>query len=170
MLGVNHGPAVARKKLHVTHAAAFDDVCALQRGASNENFIELRASHLVGVLQRLVPAFGEFERLAAPVPLGEEFRAPLLHPDGFDLLEHTEALEQRKIGRQQRFADVEAGMAGLLEQGCSISELYEPDGRGAPCRAAANHQHIGLPGDALRAVCVHKPLRQLDRSRATVIV
>ena len=82
------------------------------------------------------------------MPGGDELRAPFLHADGFDLLRHPQPLEDRQVGRQQRLADVEAGVPGLLDLDHPVAALGQHNrGRGAG-GPAADDQYIGVSGAA----------------------
>ena len=98
------------------HAAALDDLRAGARGVADQDLVELRASHVVGVRLRFVPGVREPEVRLSAVPGRDELRAPFLHADGAHLFGHAELFEQRQIRRQQRLADMKARMAVLLEQ------------------------------------------------------
>jgi hypothetical protein len=56
-----------------------------------------------------------------------------LHADGANLFADTEPIEQRQVRWQERFADVEARMPGLLEQRDLVSQAAQQRGGGI-CR------------------------------------
>ena len=116
VLRPDHGAFIAGQEFHVAHAAAFDDVGAFATGIADQDLVELGTAHLVGVRHGLVPGVGEFERLAVFVPRGDELRSPFLHSDTLYLSAYAQPLEQRQVGRQQGFADVEAGVACPFQQ------------------------------------------------------
>ena len=122
--------ARATLQLNAAHAAAFDDVGARMRGVADQDLIELRAAHVVGVRHRLVPRLCEAKVLLPPAARGDELGAPFLHADGAHLFGDPELFEQRQIGRQQRLADMEAWMAVLLEQSDVVAAAGEQGGDG----------------------------------------
>jgi hypothetical protein len=72
----------------------------------------------------------------------DELDPPLGHADALDLLAHAQAVEQRPVGRQQRFADVKARVVLLLEQHHAPPLSGQQGGHGAAGRPAADDQHV----------------------------
>src|SRR5487761_264798 len=105
-----HCDAILAKELDLPRAAAFHDLRAEAAGALEQNRIEARPPDLVCVAESFVPALREIEPLRLPMRRREELHAVLGEPDGRDLRGDPEPLEQRQAGRQQRLANVEAGM------------------------------------------------------------
>ena len=87
-------------ELHFAHATALDDLGATARGVTQQDLVELRAAHLVGVRHRFIPCLGKAKVLPAPIQVNE-FRAALEHADGAHLSGDAQALEQRQVSRQQ---------------------------------------------------------------------
>ena len=93
----------------------------------------------------LVQREGEVELVvAADLEVRVEVGAGLLDADGVDLLEHAEPLEDRQIVRQQRFADVEAGVMLFLQQRDAPALLGEQGRDGRAGRSTAYDKDIAL--------------------------
>ena len=75
---------------------------------------------------------------------GEELRAVLGEADGLDLRGDPEPLQQRQIRGQQRLANVEAGMMGLLEQHDAMAGLRQQGRGGRSRRAAPDDDDVSL--------------------------
>jgi hypothetical protein len=79
-------------------------------GVAKEQLVERGASHLPGVRHRLVHRLAELDELGLlVVGRGRTRRRTSSCRRRLDLLAHAEAVEQRGIGRQERFADVKRG-------------------------------------------------------------
>ena len=144
--GTNDRAAIVGQEIDRPHLAAFMHLDALARRVADQHVVEFGALDLVGVGHRLVPGLGELEGLLVVVMRRDEFGAPLLHADGPHLVGDAELLEQRQVGRQQRFADVEARMAGLVEQHHLVAHLRQQRRHRRSGRPAADHQHVAVPG------------------------
>jgi hypothetical protein len=88
------------------------------------------------------PRIGEFEPAGMVVLGRDELDPPLGHADALDRLAHAQALEQRAVGRQQRFADVKARVVLLLDQHHAAPLAGQQRGHGAAGRPAADDQHV----------------------------
>ncbi len=139
-----HFDAAAGEKLHRPGPACLLHVHALAPRIAHEDVVELAALHLVGMGHGLVPGFGEVEHLGLVVMRRDELRRPLLHADGTDLVGDAETLEQRQIGRQQRFADVKARVLRLLQQHHPVALLGQQRCHGGARGTAADHQHVAI--------------------------
>ena len=125
-------------------AAILDRFGSRAGGTAEKDLVELRAAHLVGKRHRRVERLGELERRALVVPRRHELGAPLRHADRLDLRAHAQAVEQRHVRGQQRFADVEAGMRSLLDHHDVQPALREKGRRRRSGGAAADHQHVAV--------------------------
>jgi len=125
--GTNDGLVIARE-VDSPGLAAFMDFDALLCGIADEDGVEFRPLHLVGVGHRLVPGIREMEGLRHGVLRGDEFGPPFLHPDRPDVAGYAQPLEKWQVGRQQRLADVKTRMARLLQENDSIA-LFDQQGR-----------------------------------------
>ena len=123
--------------------AAFHGVHALAGGVAEQDLVEIRTQHLIGRGHALVPGIGKLESLAADfVPGRDELGAVLGHADGADLVAHAQFVKQGQVGRQQGFADVEARMMRLFEQGDLVALLRQQRRHRAAAGAAADDQHV----------------------------
>jgi hypothetical protein len=120
----------ATLQLNAAHAAALDHLGAGTRGVADQDFVELRAAHVVRVRHRLVPGLREAKVLLAITAWGDELGAPFEHADGAYLVGDPQLFEQRQIGRQQRLADMEARMAVLLQQRDVVAAACQQGGDG----------------------------------------
>ena len=75
-----------------------------------------------------------------------EVGTALVHADRAHLLQYAQPLEDRQVHRQQRFADVEARVAFLLQQQHAPAAARQQRGGGGAGGAATDHQHVGLEG------------------------
>ena len=82
--------------------------------------------------------------VVAALVVGLEVRTGLEDAERAHLVEHAEPLEYRQIHRQQRFADVKARMARLLERDHLVAAACEQCRGRAAGRAAADHGHVAL--------------------------
>src|SRR5512146_625382 len=139
-----HLDAALVRELDLPRAAALHELRSEMAGALEQNGIEARAADLVGVAERFVPALREVEALRALMGGGEELRAVLGEADGRDLGGDSEPLEQRQTRRQQRLADVEAGMMGLLEQHHAVTGVGEKRRRRRAAGAATDDDDVDL--------------------------
>jgi hypothetical protein len=66
----------------------------------------------------------------------------LRHADALDFLRHAEPLEQWQIERQQRFADVETGVALLFQQHDIAPALRQQRSHGRAGRTGTDNSHF----------------------------
>ena len=112
----DHRRVRASRKVDGRHLHAFQDLGALGGAVAEQEIVELGAADFIGVGMILVEGEGEMElMMAADLEVRVEVRAGLLDPDRVDLLEHAEPLEDGQVVREQRLADVEAGMMLFLQ-------------------------------------------------------
>ncbi len=141
-------------------------------GAPDQDLVELRASHLIGQRLRFIPGVREFELLVPAVPGRHELRAPLLHADGAYLFRDSQAFEYRQIGGQQRLADVEPGVTGLLQAAPRSSpsrpaqwpRSNPPGRRRPPTRRRIAGSYLLRSGSKCRGGCQIERLRTMGRS------
>ncbi len=104
--------------------------------------VQVLAADLDGVAATRVQGAGEIEYVVTAFvrrrKVGAEF--PAAH--GHHLVEDAQPLENRDIHRQQRLADVEAGMTALFHQGHAQAPAGQQGCRRGAAGAAANHQHM----------------------------
>jgi hypothetical protein len=131
-------------KLHFANAAVLARFHHHAPGAPEEDLVEFRAAHLVGHRDRRVGALGELETRDVVVPGRDEGGAPFLHADGAHLLAHAELLEERHVGRQERFADVEPRVRFLLQQDHLVAALGEQRGGGGTGGTPADHDDVAV--------------------------
>jgi hypothetical protein len=113
----------------------------------DQELVETVALDVEGVVVARIERPVEAEHVDVPRGAGQrEVRAVLGHPDRADLVEHAQALEDRQVHRQQRFADVETRMARLLEQQHAPAAPREQRRGGAPGRATADDEDVGVQG------------------------
>ena len=94
---------------------AFERQRALLPRMAKQQFIQLGAPNLPSRVLRRIPALGKVH-VAAVVEIGrDEFNAELRHADIRDLILDAKSIEKLDIPRQQRLADVKAGMMVFLE-------------------------------------------------------
>ena len=155
------------REVHLRDSAALDQPRAFGGGVVPKDLVKLGTPHLVGIEQVLVPCLGKVQLCAPVVPGGDELDAILGHAGATDRVLHAEFLEQGKVQRQQRLADMETGMGILLDDDDVLAPLGEqcPDGRAR--RTAADNKHVGLAGahhaDATSILC--RQTRAVYRTR-----
>ncbi len=71
----------------------------------------------------------------------------------------AERFEQWQVGRQQQFADVEAGVVGLFQDRDAVAPLRQYSGGSRAGRAAANYQDITFLSAFGRARVHHRCFR-----------
>ncbi len=144
---VPHGDHAAARRAgqcHVRHPGALGGARAALGGAAEQDLVERRARHLVGGRWRLVQRQVERERAALAGLVVDELGAGLERADRRHRVGHAQPAQQRHVGRQQRLADVEARMLGLLQQHHVAATLGQQRRRRAAGRAAADHQDVAL--------------------------
>jgi hypothetical protein len=139
------------------HAAAFERLRAARGRVVEQDLVHLRAPHLPCKRHRFVPGVGESDARGVFVVGRDEFGAELAHADALDLLAHTELVEQRDVGRQQRFADVKARVTRLLDHHHAAAFAGQYGGGGGSSRAAADNEDVAgfERGDGLGGRSVH---------------
>ena len=121
---------------------AFARVRAALAGVVVEHFVEILAPYLVGVRRTLADRAGEGVGVVAAFIIGFEIRTRLEHAHGAHLVQHAQPFEHGKIHRQQRFADVKAGVMRLLERDHLVTSPRQQCGGCTAGRAAADHRHV----------------------------
>ena len=144
--GTNDRAAIVGQEIDRPHLAALMHRDPLARRVADQHGVEFGALDLVGVGHSLVPGLGEMEGLLVVVMRRNELGTPFLHADGPHFVSHAEPLEQRQVGRQQGFADMEARVAGLVEQHHLVAHLRQQRRHRRSGRPAADHQHVAVPG------------------------
>ena len=132
--------------------AAFVHLDPLLCRIADQDGIELVAPDLVGVGHRLVPGLGKAEDRRHVVIGRNEFGTRLEHADGLHFLGNAHALEQRQVGREQGFADVETRVMGLFQHHHPMALVGQHRRHGRPGRPATDHQHVALP--TLNLLCL----------------
>ncbi len=130
------------KEIHLRDLDAFVHLGALGSGVAEQDVVKVRAPDLVGAGHGLVPGIGKMKRLCAIVIGRHELGAGLVHADRLDLIGDAHLFEQRQVGRQQRFADVEAGVVGFFKHHHVVPLFGQQAGHGRAGGAAADHEHV----------------------------
>ena len=81
-------------EIDIGDPAFLDNGRALRGGVLQQDVIEFRAAHLIGIGMTLVPGIGEFEIHRLLVVRRDEFRAVFDHADAADFLAETELVDQ----------------------------------------------------------------------------
>jgi hypothetical protein len=113
---------------------------------AEQHLVQFGPPHLPGVGHGPVPGVAELQERRLAVLLRHELDAPLGHAHALDLLAHAQGVEQRAVGRQQRFADVEARVVLLLQHHHAPPLARQQGGHGAARGPAADHQDIAVIG------------------------
>jgi hypothetical protein len=113
-------------------------------GVAEQQGIELLALHLVGMVRQGFEPVREIEHVEAALVLGRKIRGRLAHADALDLAEHTQALEDGQVHRQEGFPDMEARMAALLEQLDGVAASSQERGRRGAGRPATDDDDVAI--------------------------
>ena len=119
-------------------------------GVLVQHAVEVLAPHLEGVRRAVADGALEREGVVAALVVGLEVGAGLVDPQRPHLLQHAEPLEYRQVHRQQRLADVEARVMGLLERDHVVAAARQQRRRRAAGRAAADHHDVAGLDDRRR--------------------
>src|SRR5579885_1855021 len=104
--------------------------------------IALGAANLIGHGEALVPGPCEVEGDGLAVIRRDELDAVFEHADALDLIADAEPLEERKVERQQRFADMEARVLVLLDENHAPAALGQKRGDGGTGGSAADDENV----------------------------
>jgi len=83
--------------------------------------VEVRAPHLIGVWRAVAEGAAEREGVVAVLVVRLEVGAALEDAERPHLLEHAQTLEERQIHRQERLADMKAGVMRLLQHDHAVA-------------------------------------------------
>jgi hypothetical protein len=116
----------------------------LLRGVAEHQLVQLVAAHLPGVGHALVPRIAEGDLAAGALLDRDELGPVLAQADLVDLLAQAQPVEQLRIGRQQRFADVETRVVVLLDHHHAPAGAGQQRRGGGTGGAAADDEHFAL--------------------------
>ena len=138
-------------KCDIGHAGALNDFDTLGGCVFEQDMIEFRTPNLKRIIQMPMPSIGESEEARIFMMGGHKFDSELRHPDLFDLFANAQSVEERHIGRQQRFTDMKARVAVLIDQDHGLPALGKQrrDG-GAGWSSADDDDVAGGLGEAGR--------------------
>ena len=123
---------------------AFERQRALLGRMAKQQFIQLGAPNLPSRVLRRIPTLGKFH-VAAVVEIGrDEFNAELRHADSRDLILDAKSIEKLDIPRQQRLADVKAGMMVFLEEDDPSPLPCGERRHRRACRPAPDDQNVAI--------------------------
>ena len=138
------GAAAVGVEVDFAHAAALDHFGALARRIADQDFVELRTAHLVGVGHGLVPRVAELKGRGVVVPGRNELGTPFHHADAAHLVGYAEPFQQRQIGRQQRLADMKTRVVLLFQQGHLVAAFGEQRRHGRTRRPTADDEYLAV--------------------------
>jgi len=122
--------------------AAFHHFGTQFAGPAYQDFVKFGAAHLVGVRHGFIQAFANSNSWRRPSHMDTNSAPHFSMPMARTLLSTPKRSSRGKIGRQKGFADVEAGMAGLLQNRTAVAHLRQRAAAVDPRRTSTDHQDI----------------------------